>query len=164
MVIGIAVVEIVLALLVAWVLLRTRDAGLYTPTGESAASGWLVLGAMLACLAFFVFTLACWQWRLSARARLRLLLVMFVSLAWAFCTLCWRDVARQTAALDNDPALKAARAVSEPPLTSQRSLAIEQSAADAIATFALAAGLVGVTATLWLDRRSPKAEDLKGQT
>jgi uncharacterized membrane protein YciS (DUF1049 family) len=119
---------------------------------ELGAGDALILGSMLACLALFVFVLACSQWRLSARARLRLLLCTFVSLAWAFCGLCWYDVCVRKAALGPKSAV-----------ASPLQQLIERTAAAMVTMGALVFGLVALAVILWLDRRAGQADRREGE-
>lgn len=100
-----------------------------------------VLAAMGGCLAFYVFLLAFWQWRLSARGRWRLLAAMFVSLLWSFCGLCWHDVSLRTAELSGLGARPALAQLGE------------ETAAVSVTLGALVAGMVAVIVILVLERR-----------
>ncbi len=105
------------------------------------AGGALVLVGALGSLAFFVFVLAGWQWRLSPRARHRILVAAYLSLFVAFCGLCWHDVGVAMARLPGaGPAL--------------RQLA-ERSAAVLVTLGALAFGLVAVVVVVGTERRRP---------
>ena len=141
MVVGITVAEIALVGLVAWVLFSTGFAEHASRSIRMGGGDAFVTASMLGPLALMAFVLAYWQWRLSGRARLRLLLVCFASLVWSFCSLCWYDVLRATKGL---------------PL---RAEALEPQAelwrwtgAALLAMAALVAGLVGVAVVLWRDR------------
>lgn len=137
--------EVGLAGLITWVLFRSRFAQ-HASMGVGLGAGeWFVLVAMGLCLAFFVFLLAFWQWRLSARGRFRLLLALFVSLLWAFCGLCWHDITVAMARLLGPGA--------RPPLEQLR----EQSLAVGVTMAALVVGMVAVVAVLVAERRAGTA-------
>jgi hypothetical protein len=139
--VALSVAEVALALLLMWPLLRSDFARQATRSIRFAAGPALVLVAMGACVALFVFVLAYWQWRLSGRARVRLLLAIYLSLLFSFCGLCWHDVSVRTAEL--------ARGAQEPVRR-----VIEQTAAASVAIGSLLVGLAAVTAVLWVERRS----------
>jgi hypothetical protein len=134
--------EVALALLLTWLLFRSDFA---RHAGESirlAAGDYLILIAMAACLAFFVFLLVFWQWRLSARGRWRLLLAMFLSLLWSFCGYCWHDISLATADLVGPHGRTAYQRV------------VEETMAVSVAIGALVAGMMAVIVILWLERRA----------
>ncbi|NQT52995.1 hypothetical protein HQ576_13140 [bacterium] len=151
MVIAIAAAEVVMALLTAWVLVSTQVARHASSRSVLTATDGFILGSMLSCLALFIFVLACWQWRLSPAARSRLLVCVFVSLAWSFGGLCWYDVSVQSVALT-------ARGM-RPPAMQQLT---ERTVAAAMSMAALALGLAAVTTILFFDRRAKNSHQRKG--
>lgn len=130
-----------LALFITWLLFRGDFATHASERIRLGAADFLVLVPMGASLAFFAFLLVFWQWRLSPRGRWRLLLVLFVSLLWSFCGLCWHDASLATAARGG-PAPRAA---------TQRIL--EESVAASVAIGALILGMAAALAVLVLERR-----------
>jgi len=125
--------------LVAALLVRSAVARHAATSAGLGAGGLLVLVGGLGSLAFLVFVLAGWQWRLSARARQRILVAAYLCLFVAFCGLCWHDVGVATARLPGaGPAL--------------RQLA-ERSAAVLTTLAALAVGLVAVVVVVGIERR-----------
>jgi hypothetical protein len=108
-----------------------------------------ILASMEACLVLFVVVLAFWQWRLSGRARVRLLIAMYASLTVAFCGFCWHDITLAAQDLPRGP---------DAPSAYER--VVEQTLAVGVTMGALVVGLAAVAAVLWLERRSlnPQAE------
>lgn len=141
-----------MALVVAWVVIRTRLARHASSSASLDAGGLFILVSLLACLALYLFVLVCWQWRLSARARFAVLACLFVSLVWTFCGLCWYDVVVRQAALAG-PVVPHALPPGHPPPPSAMEQLTRRTAAAAVSMAALAAGLVGLTVILWRDRR-----------
>ena len=133
--------EAALALAITWLLFRGDFATHATSRIQLGAADAAVLIPMGIALAFFVFLLAFWQWRVSARGRWRLLLAMFVSLLWSFCGLCWHDVS-----------LRAAELGGGTPHTAYQRIA-EETAAVSVAIGALVAGMAAVLVILVLERR-----------
>jgi len=146
-VVALTIAEVALALLLTWLLFRSDVAKHASRSIRLGAADLLVLSAMAACLAVYVFVLLVWQWRLSGRARVRLLLVMFVSMLWSFCGLCWHDVSLRAAELARGPAAPTA-------LEQIR----EQTAAVAVTMGALLVGLVVVIAVIWVARLTAEGE------
>lgn len=142
-VIVLTVAEVAVALLLAWLLYRLGFATHASTSMDLGAGEWFVLGAMWACLGMFVFVLAFWQWKLDGRGRFRVLLVLFVSLLWAFCGLCWHDVGVRTAELSGGGSTRA-----------QLAQLREQTAAAMVTMLSVAFGVVGLIVVLWLDRRA----------
>jgi len=141
-VVGVTIAEVALAGLLVWVLLRSGFASAASRSANFDAGSVVVLVPVLGCLALFVFVLAVWQWRLSGRARVRLLLTIYLSLLLSFCGFCWFDVSAQTIALASGP---------QAPSAAQR--IVEQTAAMGLTIGALMVGLAVVAAVLWLERR-----------
>jgi hypothetical protein len=142
---------------VAWVVIRTRLAHHASSSASLDAGGVFILVSFLACLALYLFVLLCWQWRLSARARFAVLVCLFVSLVWAFCGLCWYDVVVREGVLARsamDHALP--QAVRSAPSAMEQ--LTRRTAAAAVSMAALAAGLLGLIAILWRDRRRRAGE------
>ena len=140
---GLTAGEVALALLLTWLLFRS-DFALHASRSMRLGAGDLfVLLAMAVCLAIFVFVLVYWQWRLSGRARVRLLLAMFLSLLWSFCGFCWHDVSLRMA----DPELTRG---ATPDAVRQ---VFERTAAVSVTIGALVAGLVAVIVVLRLEHR-----------
>ena len=137
------VVEIAVALLLAWLLYRSGFATHASTSVDLGAGEWFVLGAMWASLGLFVFVLAFWQWKLEGRSRFRVLLVLFVSLLWALCGLCWHDVGARTAELSGGASTQA-----------QLAQLREQTVAATVTMLSVAVGVVGLIVVLWLDRRA----------
>jgi len=106
---------------------------------RQGVGGVVVLGAVLASVAFLVFVLAGWQWRLSPRGRFRVLVACYLSAFVAFCGLCWHDVGVATAGL--------------PLAGSALRQLTERSAAVLTTLAALAAGVVAVAAVVRGERR-----------
>ena len=106
---------------------------------RQGVGGVVVLGAVLASVAFLVFVLAGWQWRLSPRGRFRVLVACYLSAFVAFCGLCWHDVGVATAGL--------------PFAGSALRQLTERSAAVLTTLAALAAGVVAVAAVVRGERR-----------
>lgn len=106
-----------------------------------------VLASMLGTLGLLAFILAAWQWRLTARSRLRLLLVCFVSLVWCFSCLCWYDVTLAEKGLPLESGAPS-------PLT----VHLTQTAAALLAMGALVGGLIGVVIVLSLDKRGEPSD------
>jgi len=144
--VALSVAEAALADLFAWALVRSDFVRHASLSARVQAADRLVLAAAGGCLALFVFVLAFWQWRLSGRARLRLLLVIYVSLVVAFCSFCWYDVSLRVGELNRK--LGATSAMAE---------LREQTAAVLLSIAALVLGLAGVTVVLWLERRGRQA-------
>ena len=132
--------EVAFALLLAWLVLRTKLVSHAAASGRFGAPELLVLLAMGVCLTIFVFVLAFRQWRLSPRGRVRLLLAIYLSLLLSFCGVAWYDVTVATAPLPGAPSL--------------HHRVVVQSAAALLSIGALLAGMVAVTAVLCLERRS----------
>jgi hypothetical protein len=142
--VALSVGEGALALLLTWLLFRSDFAKHASVTVGLGAAELLVLGAMAFCLAFFVFLLAFWQWRLSGRARLRLLVVLFASLLWSFCGYCWHDVAAGT--------FDQVGPGSRPPIEQLH----EETAAVLVTIGALLVGLVAATIILVREHRAAR--------
>ena len=141
LVMALTIGEAALALVITWLLFRGDFATHATSRIQLGAADAVVLIPMGIALAFFVFLLAFWQWRISARGRWRLLVVMFVSLLWSFCGLCWHDVSLKAHQLGG-PAARSA---------SQR--LVEETAAASVAICALVAGMAAVLVILVFERR-----------
>jgi len=108
---------------------------------QLGAAEFVLLIPMGIVLAFFVFLLAFWQWRVSARGRWRLLVVMFVSLFWSFCGLCWHDVSLKAHQLGGPEARTASQRI------------VEETAAASVAMGSLVLGMAAVAVILVLERR-----------
>jgi len=144
--VALSVAEATLALLFAWALARSSFARHASLSARTQPEDVLVLAAAGGCLALFVFVLGFWQWRLSGRARMRFLLVVFLSLVVAFCSFCWYDVSVRVAELNRQHGTPSARAELR-----------EQTAAVLLTIGALVLGLIGVIVVLWLERRGRQA-------
>jgi len=108
---------------------------------RQGVGGVVVLGAVLASVAFLVFVLAGWQWRLSPRGRFRVLVACYLSAFVAFCGLCWHDVGVATAGLPFAGSGSALRQLAE------------RSAAVLTTLAALTAGVVAVAMVVRGERR-----------
>jgi len=140
--IGLTVVEVALALLVAWVLTRSGVARHGSQSVDMQTGDVLILVALFTCLGLLVFVLAFWQWRLTGRDRVRVLLAGYLSLTVAFLGLCWYDVTGRTGGLAGGPS--ALRRV------------VEQTVASGLTLGALLAGMSALAAVLWAARTSLK--------
>ena len=140
MVIGLTAAEVALALLVAWLLTRSGVPRHASQSVDVRAGDIFILVSLLVCLGLFVFVLAFWQWRLTGRDRVRVLLAGSVSLVMAFLGLCWYDVSVRTGELMHAP-------------TTVRRV-IEQTAASSLTLASLVAGLSALVVTLWAARKS----------
>ena len=141
LVVALTVGEVGLALLLTWLLFSSNFAKHASDSIGLGAGDTFVLIAMGVCLAFFVFLLVFWQWRLSGRGRARLLVATFLSLLWSFCGLCWRDMSLRTAevlGVGARPALEQIR---------------EETWAVSVTIGALVLGMLAVIAILGLERR-----------
>lgn len=130
---------VALCCLVAALAVRSGFARHATPSPGLGVGGLFVLASVLASLAFFAFVVAAWQWRLSARGSVRVLVATYLSLFVAFCGLCWHDVALAAARLPG--AASALRQLRE------RTFAVMTTLG------ALAAGLVAVVVVVGVERR-----------
>jgi glucan phosphoethanolaminetransferase (alkaline phosphatase superfamily) len=142
--VGLAAGEAALALLLAWLLLRSDFAARASRLLRLGGGNALVVGAVGVCLAVFFFVVVFLQWRLSGRARAWLLLAAYVSLLASFCGFCWHDVLVGSAELE-----QGASALS--PIEQMA----RQRAAVGLTMGALLVGLGAVLAVLWLERRRP---------
>ena len=145
LVLALTVGEVALALLLTWLLFRSRFVKHASVRVGLGAGEVFVVIAMGFCLAFFVFLLAFWQWRLSGRARFRLVLAIYLSLLWSFCGLCWHDVTLRTADLAGPTA--------RPALEQLR----EETLAVATTMGGLLLGMIAVVTILLLERRRTRA-------
>jgi len=144
LVLALTVGEVAFALLLTWLLFRSGFVKHASVRVGLGAGEVFVVIAMGFCLAFFVFLLAFWQWRLSGRTRFRLVLAIYLSLLWSFCGLCWHDVTLRTADL--------AGPMARPALEQLR----EETLAVVTTMGGLLLGMIAVVIILILDRRAPR--------
>jgi hypothetical protein len=184
------VAEAAFALLLAWLLIRPGFAEHASTSARVGTAGVLMVAPLIGSLAFFVFVLAFWQWRLSGRGRVRLLVAIHLSLVLSFCGLCWRDVSDATKrtyeaagssprplAATMRPADLAADIIGQdqgpdgarkkglegPRPPSVRQQIVEQTAAVMLTMASLLAGCVAVGAVVWLERNAlkrPRQDDI----
>ena len=141
-VVGLTVAEVALALLVAWLLTRSGVARHGSQSVDMQTGDVLIQVALLACLGLLVFVLGFWQWRLTGRDRVRVLLAGYLSLLLAFLGLCWYDVIGRTAGLAGG--------------SSPLRRVVEQTVASSLTLGALLAGMSALAVILWAARKSLK--------